>query len=102
MPARADRHQAGNYEIIVFGIVLVVVLQCARDGLWPVLGALAAGARRAAPYRPGAPRAGRARQAAGGGRDAARGARRARKQLRRPGGRQRRELLGAGRRDRRR
>jgi branched-chain amino acid transport system permease protein len=29
--------QAGNFEVIVFGIVMVVVLQRARDGLWPVL-----------------------------------------------------------------
>ncbi len=29
--------QAGNYEVIVFGIVMIIVLQRARDGLWPVL-----------------------------------------------------------------
>jgi branched-chain amino acid transport system permease protein len=29
--------QAGNFEVIVFGIVMIVVLQRARDGLWPVL-----------------------------------------------------------------
>jgi ABC-type branched-subunit amino acid transport system ATPase component/ABC-type branched-subunit amino acid transport system permease subunit len=29
--------QAGNFEVIVFGIVMVIVLQRARDGLWPVL-----------------------------------------------------------------
>jgi branched-chain amino acid transport system permease protein len=29
--------QAGNFEMIVFGIVMIIVLQRARDGLWPVL-----------------------------------------------------------------
>ena len=29
--------QAGNFEIIVFGIGMIIVLQRARDGLWPVL-----------------------------------------------------------------
>jgi branched-chain amino acid transport system permease protein len=29
--------QAGNFEVIVFGIVMIIVLQRARDGLWPVL-----------------------------------------------------------------
>jgi branched-chain amino acid transport system permease protein len=29
--------QAGNFEVIVFGIVMIVVLQRTRDGLWPVL-----------------------------------------------------------------
>jgi branched-chain amino acid transport system permease protein len=29
--------QAGNFEVIVFGIAMIVVLQRARDGLWPVL-----------------------------------------------------------------
>jgi len=29
--------QAGNFEVIVFGIMMIVVLQRARDGLWPVL-----------------------------------------------------------------
>ena len=41
--------QSGNFEIIVFGIAMVLILQRARDGLWPVvLRALpgAAGARR--------------------------------------------------------
>ncbi len=27
----------GNFEVIVFGIVMVIVLQRARDGLWPVV-----------------------------------------------------------------
>jgi len=29
--------QSGNFEIIVFGIAMVLVLQKARDGLWPVI-----------------------------------------------------------------
>jgi branched-chain amino acid transport system permease protein len=29
--------QAGNFEVIVFGILMVVILQRAPDGLWPVL-----------------------------------------------------------------
>ncbi len=29
--------QSGNFEIIVFGVVMVVVLQRAREGLWPIL-----------------------------------------------------------------
>ncbi|MFI5015143.1 MAG: ATP-binding cassette domain-containing protein [Hyphomicrobiales bacterium] len=29
--------QQGNYEIIVFGVILVAILQTAREGLWPLL-----------------------------------------------------------------
>jgi branched-chain amino acid transport system permease protein len=29
--------QAGNFEVIVFGIAMILVLQRARDGLWPAL-----------------------------------------------------------------
>jgi branched-chain amino acid transport system permease protein len=29
--------QAGNFEVIVFGIAMIVLLQRARDGMWPVL-----------------------------------------------------------------
>ena len=29
--------QSGNFEVIVFGLVMVIVLHRARDGLWPVL-----------------------------------------------------------------
>ncbi|WP_431017763.1 ABC transporter permease subunit [Burkholderia gladioli] len=29
--------QDGNFEIIVFGVVMVVLLQTARDGIWPFL-----------------------------------------------------------------
>ena len=28
---------AGNFEVIVFGVMMVIVLQRARDGLWPLL-----------------------------------------------------------------
>ncbi len=37
--------QSGNFELIVFGLVMVLVLHQARDGLWPIL-------RRVAPVRP--------------------------------------------------
>jgi branched-chain amino acid transport system permease protein len=29
--------QSGNFEVIVFGIVMIIVLQRARDGLWPAI-----------------------------------------------------------------
>jgi len=29
--------QAGNFEVIVFGILMIVILQRAPDGLWPVI-----------------------------------------------------------------
>jgi branched-chain amino acid transport system permease protein len=29
--------QAGNFEVIVFGVLMIVILQRAPDGLWPVL-----------------------------------------------------------------
>jgi branched-chain amino acid transport system permease protein len=47
--------QAGNFEVIVFGIAMILVLQRARDGLWPVLARWAP--LRRAPRRidPGAP-----------------------------------------------
>jgi ABC-type branched-subunit amino acid transport system ATPase component/ABC-type branched-subunit amino acid transport system permease subunit len=51
--------QTGNFEVIVFGIVMIIVLQRARDGLWPVL---AGAVTRVVPLRtpprridPGAP-----------------------------------------------
>lgn len=31
---------AGNYEVIVFGIMMVILLQRARDGLWPLIAGL--------------------------------------------------------------
>ncbi len=87
---------SGNYEIIVFGVLLVLVLQYARDGIWafiearvpkpPARGGLGrcaapARARQAAGRRGGARRAGRAQG------------------VRWPGGRERREFPGACRRD---
>jgi branched-chain amino acid transport system permease protein len=42
--------ERGNYEMIVFGALLVVLLQTARDGLWPRLAALIPA--RADPPRP--------------------------------------------------
>jgi ABC-type branched-subunit amino acid transport system permease subunit len=38
--------QSGNFEVIFFGILLILVLQRARDGLWPWLA-------RLAPTKPG-------------------------------------------------
>ena len=29
--------QSGNFEVIVFGLVMIIVLHRARDGLWPAL-----------------------------------------------------------------
>ena len=40
--------RAGNYEIIVFGVMMVLVLHKARNGLWPILSRLA---RRMVPIR---------------------------------------------------
>jgi branched-chain amino acid transport system permease protein len=56
----------GNYELIVFGALLVLLLQTARDGLWPRLAALVPA--RADPPRPppAAPLPMRAMPAAGG------------------------------------
>ncbi|MFT7775501.1 ABC transporter permease subunit [Roseateles sp.] len=45
---------SGNYEIIVFGVVLVLVLRFAPDGLWPLI-ARWLPARRARPVDEGAP-----------------------------------------------
>jgi branched-chain amino acid transport system permease protein len=42
---------AGSYEIIVFGIVLVLVLKFAPDGLWPLLERWLPKRRRAAVHR---------------------------------------------------
>jgi branched-chain amino acid transport system permease protein len=40
--------QSGNYEVIVFGLLMLPLLHRARDGLIPVLARLAPGARQAA------------------------------------------------------
>ena len=29
--------QSGNFEVIVFGVLMIVMLQRARDGLWPII-----------------------------------------------------------------
>jgi ABC-type multidrug transport system fused ATPase/permease subunit len=58
--------QAGNFEVIVFGVVMIIVLQRARDGLWPPLARLMpvrAPARRIDAHAP--PLARRAMPAAG-------------------------------------
>ncbi|MFO1294517.1 MAG: branched-chain amino acid ABC transporter ATP-binding protein/permease [Rubrivivax sp.] len=58
--------QAGNFEVIVFGIAMIVVLQRAREGLWPALARWVP--TKAAPRRVdrgAAPLARRARPAAG-------------------------------------
>ncbi len=47
--------QAGNFEVIVFGIVMVFVLQRAREGLWPALVRWVPLARAPQRIDPGAP-----------------------------------------------
>jgi branched-chain amino acid transport system permease protein len=47
--------QAGNFEVIVFGIVMIVVLQRARDGLWPALARWVPVRRRPRRIDPGVP-----------------------------------------------
>ena len=89
---------SGSYEVIVFGIVLVLMLKYQPDGLWDFV-------ERRLPRAPRASRlgrcagAGRTRQA-GAGRAAAGRAGRA-PEIRRPGRGQRRQLPGPRRRDRR-
>jgi len=36
---------SGNFEVIVFGVMMVLVLQKARDGLWPILARLVPAAK---------------------------------------------------------
>ena len=52
---------SGNFEVIVFGILMVLMLQRSRDGLWPLLARLAPSRRRdrervAVPAAPPLPR----------------------------------------------
>jgi branched-chain amino acid transport system permease protein len=47
--------QAGNFEVIVFGIAMIIVLQRARDGLWPVLARWVPVKRRPRRIDPGVP-----------------------------------------------
>ncbi len=43
--------QSGNFEIVVFGILMVILLQRARDGVWPWIARLLPAARAAAGAR---------------------------------------------------
>jgi branched-chain amino acid transport system permease protein len=52
---------SGNYEIIVFGIVLVLMLQYARDGIWAFVDAALPRARRKVDWTDAPPLAERAR-----------------------------------------
>ena len=88
---------SGNYEIIVFGILLVLVLQYARDGIWAFIEARLPRVNRKVDWANAAPALPRARAAAarrGRARceQRAQGIRRARRG-------QRCELPGSGRRD---
>ncbi|OHC63684.1 MAG: hypothetical protein A2045_06015 [Rhodocyclales bacterium GWA2_65_20] len=49
---------SGNFEVIVFGMMMVLVLQRARDGIWPILARLVPAARgsRVAPQGDALPR----------------------------------------------
>ncbi|MGH8802977.1 MAG: ABC transporter ATP-binding protein, partial [Casimicrobiaceae bacterium] len=38
LPALLGR--SGNFEIVVFGVLMIVLLQCSRDGVWPWLARL--------------------------------------------------------------
>jgi ABC-type branched-subunit amino acid transport system ATPase component len=47
--------QSGNFEMIVFGLLMIVVLHRARDGVWPMLQRfLSAAAQRRSPVEAGA------------------------------------------------
>src|SRR5690349_5914275 len=46
--------RAGNFEIVVFGVLMVLLLQFARDGLWPWIGRIVP-ARKPAPVPEAAP-----------------------------------------------
>ncbi len=48
--------RAGNYETIVFGVILVVILQAAPEGLWPLLVRRSRPATRRIPSVPALPR----------------------------------------------
>ena len=53
--------RTGNFEIVVFGVLMVLLLQFARDGVWPWLARAAAAARAAAGARRAAAAGARAR-----------------------------------------
>ena len=86
-----------NFELIVFGILIVLLLQCARDGLWPWIARLLP-RRRPAPLARRASRCPRARASRVTAAAAASFAR-ARKAVRRPGRGQRPVLRHPPRRD---
>jgi len=46
---------SGNFEVIVFGVMMVLLLQRAPDGLWPILARWVPAARSRAAPRPAAP-----------------------------------------------
>jgi branched-chain amino acid transport system permease protein len=56
---------SGNYEIIVFGILLVLVLQYARDGLWAFVEGMLPRVRRKADWADATPLSSRARPSHG-------------------------------------
>ena len=89
---------SGSYEVIVFGIVLVLMLKYQPDGLWDFVERRLPRAPRAVDWAD-APRAAGARQA--GARRAAAGRAGGAQAIRRPGRRQRRQLPDPRRRDRR-
>jgi hypothetical protein len=86
--------RSGNFEVIVFGVMMIIVLQRARDGLWPCwcrLVPVRAGPRRSPRPSPAAaqlPQAGEVILEAQGD-----------PQVRRPGGQQQHEPDREGRRD---
>jgi branched-chain amino acid transport system permease protein len=57
--------QSGNYEVIVFGVLIVALLHRTREGLMPAFARLMPAARREAPPAEAAPLAQRARPRAG-------------------------------------
>jgi branched-chain amino acid transport system permease protein len=68
--------RAGNFEIVVFGVLMVLLLQFARDGLWPWIGRIVP-ARKPAPVPEAAPLAARERARGDGPLLEVRGARKA-------------------------
>ena len=97
LPALLGHQRA--VELMVFGMVLILVLQVTPDGLWSLV-TRRLPVRRHDPASLGRRRAAAARDAAGARRDGAVGAQGA-QAVRRAGGRQRRQLRRARRRDRR-
>jgi ABC-type branched-subunit amino acid transport system ATPase component/ABC-type branched-subunit amino acid transport system permease subunit len=55
---------SGNFEVIVFGVLMIVLLQFARDGVWPFLARWFPARRRADPARDAAALPQRSRPAA--------------------------------------